>query len=204
MEPIVYERRFDFIRITACPELPQRLHIDGRELFGRMMRIGQKVNEDVYGAVLRIKAAKRWRVIALTNNYSRIDATFLGLDPRHLERYPGVTLQTELEFLGWEDGVVPSHIRDLFDDFVDSSEVGMRKPEHRFYLLACERNHIRPQEAIFLDDLGLNLKTAKELGMETIHVPIGGAAYALKTLGDKLGINLIDDLETEARMPSKL
>jgi hypothetical protein len=108
-----------------------------------MMRTGQKVNEDVYGAVLRIKgsrvsryfffqftgvflAAKRWRVIALTNNYSKIDATFLGLDPRHLERYPGVTLQSELEFLGWEDGVVPSHIRELFDDFVDSSEVGMR------------------------------------------------------------------------------
>jgi hypothetical protein len=32
MESIVYERRFDFIRITACPELPQRLHIDGREV----------------------------------------------------------------------------------------------------------------------------------------------------------------------------
>jgi len=52
--------------------------------------------------------------------------------------------------------------------------------------------------------LGLNLKSAKELGMETIHVPIGGAVYALKTLGDKLGINLIDGLETEAGMPSKL
>ncbi|KAH9039043.1 HAD-like protein [Lactarius hengduanensis] len=188
----------------ACPELPQGLHIDGRELFGRMMRTAQKVNEYVYEAILRIKAAKRWRVIALTNNYSKIDATFLGLDARHLERYPGVTLQSELEFLGWEGGAVPSHIHELFDDFVDSSEVGMRKPEHRFYLLACARNDIQPQEAIFLDDLGLNLKTAKELGMETIHVPIGGTVYALKTLGDKLGINLIDGLETEAGMPSKL
>ena len=107
------------------------------------MRTGQKVNEHVYGAVLRIKgsgafrhfffqftgvflAANRWRVIALTNNYSKIDATVLGLETRHLERYPGVTLQSELGFLGWESGVVPSHIRELFDDFVDSSEVGMR------------------------------------------------------------------------------
>jgi len=188
----------------ACPELPQRLHIDGREPFGRMMRIGQKVDKYVYEAILRIKVAKYWRLIALTNNYSKIDATFLGIDSRHLERYPGVTLESELRFLGWERGAVPPHIRQLFDDFVDSSEVGMRKPEHRFYLLACERNHIQPHEAVFLDDLGPNLKTAQELGMETIHVPIGGTVTALRTLGDKLGINLTEGSETETGMPSKL
>ncbi|KAI0295570.1 HAD-like protein [Russula brevipes] len=188
----------------ACPELPQKLAIDGRELFGRMMRTGQQVDRNVYEAILRIKAAGRWRVIALTNNYSKVDSTFLGLGSRHLEQYPGVTLESELRFLGWERGAVPSQIRELFDDFVDSSQVGMRKPEHRFYLLACERNNIRPAEAVFLDDLGLNLKTAQELGMETIHVPIGGTMPALRILGDKLGIDLTQVLETEARMPSKL
>lgn len=71
-------------------------------------------------------AAERWRVIALTNNYSKIDATFLGIDDRHLTRYPGVSLESELRFLGWESGAVPPPIRELFDDFVDSSEVGMR------------------------------------------------------------------------------
>ena len=71
-------------------------------------------------------AAERWRVIALTNNYSKLDSTFLGIDTRHLPRYPGVTLESELRFLGWESGVVPPSIRGLFDDFVDSSEVGMR------------------------------------------------------------------------------
>ncbi|KAH9981530.1 HAD-like protein [Lactifluus volemus] len=190
----------------ACPELPQRLHIDGRELFGRMMRTGQKLDKYVYEAILRIRAANYWRVIALTNNYSKVDATFLdlGLETRHLERYPGVTLESELKFLGWERGIVPPHVRQLFDDFVDSSEVGMRKPEHRFYIFACERNHVQPHEVIFLDDLGLNLKTAQELGMETIHVPIGGAVTALRTLGDKLGINLTEGSETEAGMLSKL
>ncbi|KAI9458023.1 HAD-like protein [Russula earlei] len=191
-------------RNITCPELPQKLAFDGRELFGRMMRTSQKVDKDVYKAILRIRAAERWRVIALTNNYSKIDTTFLGLDGRHLRRYPGVTLESELRFLGWDGGAVPSPIRELFDDFVDSSEVGMRKPERRFYLLACERNHIRPQDAVFLDDLGLNLKTAQELGMETIHVPIGGTMSALRILGDKLGINLTQDLETEAQPPSKL
>jgi len=49
-----------------------------------------------------------------------------------------------------------------------------------------------------------NLKTAQELGMETIHVPIGGAVSALRILGDKLGMNLTQDLESEAGVPSKL
>jgi hypothetical protein len=71
-------------------------------------------------------AAGRWRVIALTNNYSKIDANFLGLNARYLRRYPGVTLESELKFLGWERGAVPPPIRELFDDFIDSSEVGMR------------------------------------------------------------------------------
>lgn len=71
-------------------------------------------------------AAQRWRIIALTNNYSKIDASFLGLDVRHSKKYPGVTLDSELRFLGWEKGPVPPHIRNLFDDFLDSSEVGMR------------------------------------------------------------------------------
>ncbi|KAH9966412.1 HAD-like protein [Russula dissimulans] len=188
----------------TCPELPQKLAIDGRELFGRMIRTSQKVDKYVHGAILRIRAAGRWRVIALTNNYSKIDANFLGLNARYLRRYPGVTLESELKFLGWERGAVPPPIRELFDDFIDSSEVGMRKPERRFYLLACERNRIRPQDAVFLDDLGLNLKTAQELGMETIHVPIGGAVSALRILGDKLGINLTLNLETEVELPSKL
>ncbi|KAI0306788.1 HAD-like protein [Multifurca ochricompacta] len=188
----------------ACPELPQKLHIDGRELFGRMMRTSQKVDKCVYEAILRIRAERRWRLIALTNNYSRVDTTFLDLNGRHSEQYPSVTLESELKFLGWEGGAVPSYIRESFDDFIDSSEVGMRKPEHRFYLLACKRNHIQAHEAVFLDDLGINLKAARELGMETIHVPIGGAVTALKTLGHKLGINLTEGLETEALLPSKL
>jgi len=82
-------------------------------------------------------------------------------------------------------------MRDLFDDFCDSSTLGMRKPERAFYLLACERNGVRPDQCVFLDDIGLNLKTAKELGMETIHVPIGGSRQAVRALEQKLGIPLL-------------
>jgi putative hydrolase of the HAD superfamily len=58
----------------------------------------------------------------------------------------------------------------LFDLVVESSKEGVRKPDPRFYRLACERLGVQPQQAVFLDDLGINLKSARELGMTTIKV----------------------------------
>ncbi len=59
---------------------------------------------------------------------------------------------------------------DLFDVVIESSKVGMRKPSPEIYLLACDRLGVRPDEAIFLDDFGVNLKAARALGMATIKV----------------------------------
>lgn len=58
----------------------------------------------------------------------------------------------------------------LFDVVVESSKVGVRKPDVRFYEIACELTGVRPDEAVFLDDLGVNLKPAKAMGMTTIKV----------------------------------
>jgi putative hydrolase of the HAD superfamily len=58
----------------------------------------------------------------------------------------------------------------LFDVIVESSKAGIRKPEPEFYRLACQALAIDPPEAVFLDDLGHNLKPARELGMTTIKV----------------------------------
>jgi putative hydrolase of the HAD superfamily len=58
----------------------------------------------------------------------------------------------------------------LFDEVVESSQVGVRKPDPRFYELACERLGIEPHQAVFLDDLGINLKPARAMGMTTIKV----------------------------------
>ncbi len=52
----------------------------------------------------------------------------------------------------------------LFDVVVESSVVGVRKPDERFYLLACDALDITPVQAVFLDDLGVNLKPARALG----------------------------------------
>ena len=61
-------------------------------------------------------------------------------------------------------------VLDLFDVVIESSVVGVRKPDPRFYEMACDALGIEPTEAVFLDDLGINLKPARELGMTTIKV----------------------------------
>lgn len=61
-------------------------------------------------------------------------------------------------------------VMDHFDVVVESSRVGIRKPEPRFYELACELLDIEPAEAVFLDDIGANLKPARAMGMHTIKV----------------------------------
>ena len=58
----------------------------------------------------------------------------------------------------------------LFDVVVESARVGLRKPDRRFYEQACDRLEIQPPEAVFLDDIGANLKPAREMGMTTIKV----------------------------------
>lgn len=77
----------------------------------------------------------------------------------------------------WGDG--PPEIKEvvaLFDAVVESSKVGIRKPEPRFYELACELLGIESHEAVFLDDLGVNLKPARAMGMTTIKVEDPDAA----------------------------
>ena len=61
-------------------------------------------------------------------------------------------------------------IMGLFDFVIESSKVNLRKPDPAFYKMACEKAKIEPSEAVFLDDLGINLKPARILGMETIKV----------------------------------
>ena len=53
---------------------------------------------------------------------------------------------------------------------IESSVVGLRKPDAAFYALACDRLGIDASEAVFLDDLGVNLKPARAMGMTTIKV----------------------------------
>lgn len=73
-----------------------------------------------------------------------------------------------------------------FDIVVESSVEGVRKPNPRIYEIACERLGVRPEEAVFLDDLGINLKPARAMGMTTIKVV--DERQALDELGAATGL----------------
>ena len=83
-----------------------------------------------------------------------------------------------------------SGVLDLFDCIIESSKVGVRKPDKRFYLMALEQLGIEPSDAVFLDDLGINLKPARELGITTIKVV--DPDIAIKELEEAVGLRLRD------------
>jgi putative hydrolase of the HAD superfamily len=75
----------------------------------------------------------------------------------------------------------------LFDLVIESRNEGVRKPDPRIYLLACERLSVEPKHVVFLDDLGINLKPARQLGMTTIKVE--SEQQAIAELSSVLGLD---------------
>jgi len=63
-----------------------------------------------------------------------------------------------------------SSVADYVSSIIESSKLGVRKPEPLFYKIACKTLQVEPSECVFLDDLGINLKPAKQMGMTTIKV----------------------------------
>lgn len=87
-----------------------------------------------------------------------------------------------------ERAAAVDEVMSRFDAVVESSKVGCRKPEPRFYEIACELVGVAANECVFLDDLGINLKPAAALGMHTIKVV--DPKIALSELSDAIGIAL--------------
>ena len=75
-----------------------------------------------------------------------------------------------------------------FDVVVESAKEGIRKPDPAIYELVCTRLEVEPPSCVFLDDLGVNLKPARAMGMTTIKVV--DPAAALAELSGHLGIPL--------------
>lgn len=84
-----------------------------------------------------------------------------------------------------------SEILSLFECVIESSKLGMRKPDPRIYLHACEQMDMSPKQVVYLDDLGINLKPARELGMTTIKV--GDPQVALEELSIVLDLPLLEE-----------
>lgn len=87
----------------------------------------------------------------------------------------------------WRSSAV-SEAMGLFHHVIESSKIGVRKPDPRIYRMMLEALDVDPRKAIYLDDLGINLKPARDLGMTTIKVET--AEPAIAALEQHLGITL--------------
>jgi putative hydrolase of the HAD superfamily len=114
------------------------------------------VRPEMVAALRKVK--QRYKIACLTNNAK-------------IGEGPGMTRSVDR-------AAEIAEIMTLFDAVIESSKVGIRKPEPRFYEIACETLDVRPTEAVFLDDLGINLKPAAAMGMRTIKVTAPAQALA--------------------------
>lgn len=119
-----------------------------------------KVRDVMIAAIGKLRE-NRIKVAALTNNWAATDDHDERLEP----------------------------LRQHFDVFIESCKVGMRKPETRIYELVVERLALTAPEVVFLDDIGGNLKAARQLGMHTIKV--GDPETALAELEKLVGLSLV-------------
>jgi putative hydrolase of the HAD superfamily len=76
----------------------------------------------------------------------------------------------------------------LFDHVIESAKIGLRKPDPRIYQMMVEALGADPKNCVYLDDLGVNLKPAREMGMKTIKVT--GASQAIDELEAAIGLPL--------------
>ncbi|XP_061481845.1 bifunctional epoxide hydrolase 2 [Rhineura floridana] len=91
-------------------------------------------------------------------------------------------------------GLAFTLLRRYFDRVIESCRIGLQKPDPRIYEYALDMLKAKPEEAIFLDDFGVNLKPAKEMGIATILVKDTGSA--LKELQDLTGVQLLEQEES--------
>jgi putative hydrolase of the HAD superfamily len=86
-----------------------------------------------------------------------------------------------------EKAAAVAGIMTLFDHVVESSKVGVRKPDPRIYQMMCEAIGVAPAACVYLDDLGINCKPAAGLGMKAIKVT--SEAQLLADLSAAVGID---------------
>jgi putative hydrolase of the HAD superfamily len=128
--------------------------------------LGGALRPDMVQALRRVR--ERFRVACITNNMPTGHGPSMAFgDARAAELAP---------------------VFALFELVIESSKLGLRKPDPRIYRHACDRLGVAPEACVYLDDLGINCKPARALGMQTIKVE--SAAQAIAELEALLGLPL--------------
>ncbi|RPA84548.1 HAD-like protein [Ascobolus immersus RN42] len=90
-------------------------------------------------------------------------------------------------------------LKDLFDVWISSSIIGIRKPDRRIFELCLKDLGVKAEEAVFLDDIVGNLKGAEEAGMGTVLVGVGRGREAVERLEGVCGVRLVGGYDGEER-----
>lgn len=117
--------------------------------------------------VLKKLKSLGFKQACLTNNFDSGEKNNSALDDKNEERI---------------------EIMSLFDHIIESKIIGARKPDIEFYKIALQITGADPLKTIFLDDLGINLKTAKKMGISTIKVFSG--IQAINELENLIDVDL--------------
>ena len=128
--------------------------------------ISGEVRPEMVEALRRVK--RQFRIACITNNMPTGHGPGMARNPERVKEIEAIMA--------------------LFEHVVESSKLGIRKPDPRIYQHACSLLGVEPQDCVYLDDLGINLKPAKALGMRTIKVE--NTVQALDELEKILGIPL--------------
>ncbi len=119
-------------------------------------------------AALRRVKERGFKTGCITNNMPTHDSAAMVADPNAMDTVAEVFA--------------------LFDHVIESSKAGVRKPEPKIYEMMCNALGVRPDECVFIDDLGVNLKPARAMGMTTIKAPYGDVIPAIDALYETLSI----------------
>jgi len=143
---------------TFHARLEAEARAQGHEIDARavLAQLSGQIRPEMVAVVRTLRAS--YRVACLTNNMP------LG---------HGAAMASNAERAAEIAGIMA-----LFAHVVESCKIGTRKPEPRFYARACEIVGVAPEHCVFLDDLGINLKPARAMGMTTIKVGDPGQAIA--------------------------
>jgi len=153
----------DFVVLFEAEALEQGHKIDG----WRVLRsISGDIRPQMVEALRRCK--QHFRVACITNNMKSGEGPGMARSP---DRAKAV-----------------AEVMTLFEHVVESSTLGWRKPDPRIYRHACDLLGVEPEHCIYLDDLGVNLKPARAMGMRTIKV--GDPDLAIAELEAMVGIAL--------------
>lgn len=172
---------------TQLPPVPQ---LDAEWLFTDMMSAAMHPDPWMYPALRNLKASGKYIVAALSN-------TVIFPQDHELHR-PDISKDP---------------VRGLFDVFVSSAHVGMRKPDPRVYQYTVQEvdkfarqnansprgrqlgweQGVKAGDVLFLDDIGTNLKSARTAGFRTIKVNLGRAYEAVDELEQVTGLKLAGD-----------